>query len=99
MRTVKTWKMWIGGEWVAARGGKSREIKNPADGSILAQVPEAGAEDVRAAVAAARRAFDEGDWGKAMARDRGTLLFKIAEALRARAAEFAETDSRNMGKP
>jgi betaine-aldehyde dehydrogenase len=92
-------KMWVGGKWVAAEGGRTREIINPATGQVLARVPEASAEDVRGAIAAARTAFDQGAWGKSMARDRGTLLFKIAEAIRARAVELAEVDSRNMGKP
>src|SRR5215470_5662453 len=90
-------KMWIGGKWVAAK--QTRDIINPATGQVLAKVPEASADDVRSAIAAARAAFDGGAWSKSMARDRGTLLFKIAEAIRARAKEFAETDTRNMGKP
>src|SRR5437762_13445890 len=57
------------------------------------------ADDVAQAIAAARRAFDEGPWPKLAARERGTVLFKIAEAIRGRAAAFAETDTRNMGKP
>src|SRR4051812_29913318 len=76
-----------------------RDVINPADGSVLARVPDATAEDVALAVGAARRAFDEGPWPRMPARERGTLLFRIAEAIRARAAAFAETDTRNMGKP
>jgi len=74
-------------------------VINPADGSVLARVPDATAEDVARAVGAARTAFDGGPWPRMAARDRGTLLFKIAEAIRARAAAFAEADTRNMGKP
>jgi betaine-aldehyde dehydrogenase len=91
--------MWIGGEWTEARGKGTREIINPANQKVVAVVPESGAEDVQAAVAAARAAFDAGPWSSMMARDRGTLLFKIAEGIRARAAELAELDSINMGKP
>src|SRR4029079_10439729 len=47
----------------------------------------------------ARRAFDEGPWPRMAARDRGTLLYRVAEAIRARSAELAETETRNMGKP
>ena len=94
-----TQRMWIGGQWVAAQAGRTREIVNPANQEVLARVPEASAEDVAAAVTAARAAFDTGPWARLMARDRGTLLFKIAEEIRARAAELAELDSRNMGKP
>jgi betaine-aldehyde dehydrogenase len=94
---MREWKMWIGGAWIPAK--QTRDITNPANGQLLARVPEASADDVRAAIAAARAAFDGGAWGKMVSRDRGTILFKIAEAIRARAQELAETDSRNMGKP
>ena len=96
--TVMT-QMWIGGEWVHAIGGRTRQVINPATGAVLTTVPEAGADDVAAAVAAARRAFDGGEWRRLTHRDRGQILFRVAEGVRARAAELAETDSRNMGKP
>src|SRR5207237_9711718 len=92
-------KAWIGGRWADASSGQTREIINPVDGSVLARVPEMSADDVKQAIAAARRAFDEGPWPRLPARERGTMLFKIAEAIRARAAAFAEADTRNMGKP
>ena len=92
-------KMYVKGEWVAASSGKTRDVVNPADGQVLAKVPEAGAEDVKQAVAAARAAFDEGPWSGLTARDRGQLMFKIADGIRGRTRELAETDTRNMGKP
>jgi len=91
--------MWINGEWMTARGGKTREVVSPANGEVLAKVPEASAEDVALAVAAAREAFDHGPWATTTALDRGKILFEISRGIRARAAELAETDSRNMGKP
>ena len=91
--------MWIGGRWVGSSNGGTRDVVNPTDGSVMAAVPEATQEDVREAVRCARVAFDEGPWPRVPARERGGLLFKIAEAIRARAAEFAEADTRNMGKP
>jgi len=92
-------KMWIGGEWVPARSNATRDVINPATGAVLAKVPEAAADDVKDAVKAAREAFDSGPWGKMMHRERGSILFKVAEGIRARAAELAETDTKNMGKP
>src|SRR5262245_13503357 len=92
-------QMWIGGEWVNAIGRRTREVINPATGSVVATVPEADADDVGAAVGAARRAFDGGEWRRLTHRDRGQLLFRIAEGIRRRAAELAETDTLNMGKP
>jgi betaine-aldehyde dehydrogenase len=91
--------MWIGGRWTAAADGKTRDVVNPTTGEIIGTVPEATAEDVGRAVEAARRAFDEGPWPRLSARDRGTLLFKVAEAIRQQASMFAELDTRNMGKP
>ena len=94
-----TRKMWIGGEWVAAHGNATREVINPATGAVIATVPEATADDVKDAVTAARDAFDAGPWSEMMHRERGTILFTVAEGIRSRAAELAETDSKNMGKP
>jgi len=92
-------KMWIANTWSDAARGATREIINPTDGSVLARVPEATADDVRQAIAAARAAFDGGSWPRLSGRDRGSILFRIAEAIRSRAATLAELDTRNMGKP
>ncbi|HEY7056450.1 MAG TPA: aldehyde dehydrogenase family protein, partial [Vicinamibacterales bacterium] len=99
VRKTEPRPMFIGGSWTAASGDATRDIVNPADGTVLARVPEATAADVGEAVRAARVAFDEGPWPRMAARERGTVLFKIAEAIRGRAAAFAEADTRNMGKP
>ena len=92
-------KMFIGGEWVAGRGNKTMDVMNPSTGTVLDQVPEATADDVKDAVKAAREAFDNGPWGKTMHRDRGAVLSKVAEGIRQNAAVLAETDTKNMGKP
>jgi betaine-aldehyde dehydrogenase len=76
-----------------------REIINPFDGRVMCRVPDATAADVGRAVGAARTAFDGGPWRRLAARERGTILFRIAEAIRAKAADFAEAETRNMGKP
>jgi betaine-aldehyde dehydrogenase len=96
---MPTEMMWIDNTWRGARDGGTRVVVNPTDGSVIARVPEATADDVRDAIGAARRAFDEGPWPRMTARDRGGVLFRIAEAIRAQAAAFAEADTRNMGKP
>ena len=92
-------KMWVGGRWIDARGGRTRKVVNPTDQSVLATVPEATREDVQEAVGQARAAFDSGPFSKWTARERGTLLYKVGEAIRRRAGELAETETRNMGKP
>jgi betaine-aldehyde dehydrogenase len=89
--------MLIGGEWVSAQ--KTRPILNPATGELLASVSEAGKGDVEAAVAAAREAFDRGPWRASTAQQRGRVLFRMAELVRKHAAELAELETKNTGKP
>ena len=92
-------KLFIGGEWVDAASGKTFDTINPATGEVLTQVAEGDREDVDRAVAAARRAFDEGKWSGMDARKRGKLLFAIADALEARADELARLETMDNGKP
>ena len=90
--------MLIDGEWVQAATGHTLDVRNPATDEAMARVPDAGAEDVGRAVRAARRAF-EGGWRDTTAQERGRVLFRIAEAVRARRAELAELETLNSGKP
>ena len=71
---------------------------NPADETVLAEVTQADAEQVDAAVAAARRAFD-GVWGRMSGTERGKHLFRIARILQERAREFAVLETLDNGKP
>ncbi len=96
---VKTCDMLINGKWVQARSGETREILDPGNGEVLARVPRADREDVRDAVKAARDAFDKGPWRKTTALERGKLLFKIADGIRAHGKMLAELETRNNGKP
>ncbi|HEX3703727.1 MAG TPA: aldehyde dehydrogenase family protein [Vicinamibacterales bacterium] len=75
------------------------DVVNPATSEVIAQVPDAGAADVDRAVAAARMAFDGGAWPATTAQDRGRMLFRLAQAVRDRADELAELETRNTGKP
>ena len=75
------------------------DVIDPATTEVIARVPDATAEDVNAAVGAARRAFDEGPWREATAQDRGRILFKLAEIVRSHADALAELETRNTGKP
>lgn len=96
---MKSYDMLIDGKWVQAKSGKTREIIDPANGETIARVPESGREDAIAAIEAARAAFDNGPWRKTTALDRGKLLFKLGDALRAKAKEMAELETRGNGKP
>src|SRR3989454_4756429 len=72
---------------------------DPSTGDLIARVPEAGASDVARAVRAARTAFDEGPWTDTTAQDRGRILLRLADIVRARAGDLAELETRNTGKP
>jgi acyl-CoA reductase-like NAD-dependent aldehyde dehydrogenase len=91
-------RMVIGGEPVEAADGRTFDVVEPHAGETIAQVPEGSAEDVDRAVRAARRAF-EGEWGTMAAADRGRLLSRFAEAVRAHEEELARLESRQVGKP
>ncbi|MGE4489489.1 MAG: aldehyde dehydrogenase family protein [Kiritimatiellales bacterium] len=92
-------KMYINGEWVLSSSGKTRKSINPANGETLALVTDGTVEDVDAAVAAARAAFDEGPWGTTPAQGRAALLFKLADAVEANTEELVELEMRDNGKP
>src|SRR5690349_12826500 len=91
--------LYINGEFVEPRSTAAIDVTDPATGERLGRVPDADASDVDRAVAAAREAFDTGPWKDATAQDRGRILFKLAEIVRARADELAELETRNSGKP
>jgi len=91
--------LFIDGAFVPSTGAESRAIIDPATREVVAHVPDATAADVDQAVAAARRAFDDSDWTRTPAVDRGRILLKVAEAVRARAGELAALETRNTGKP
>src|SRR5579863_1413377 len=91
--------MYVGGRWTLAAGGATRELINPADGRPIAVVAEGGAADADAAIAAARKAFDDGPWGTMTAADRASLLFRVAAKIEEHAAEFQRIDTLNNGKP
>ncbi|HMD31703.1 MAG TPA: aldehyde dehydrogenase family protein, partial [Candidatus Acidoferrales bacterium] len=96
---LKRYQMYVDGQFVAARGGKWFPVYDPATEEVIAEAPDSNAEDVDAAVAAARDSFENGPWSKTTAQDRGRVLFRLAEKLRAQAGPLAELETRNCGKP
>jgi len=90
--------LWIGGAWRHASDGGTREIVNPADGSVAAVVDEATPDDARAAVAAARAAFDDGPWRATPAAERAELLTRIADLLQRDREDLAQLETRDTGK-
>ena len=91
--------LFIGGEFVPSASGKRFETSNPATGETLAQVAEAGREDLDRAVDAARRAFDAGPWADMKPRDRGRILRNAADLLRSRAETLGRVETLDNGKP
>lgn len=93
-------RLLIDGKWVEAASGETFEVLNPADESVLTHVAYGRAEDINRAVAAARRAFDSGPWRwKISGRERGRLLYRLAEAIEDHADDFAQLESLDNGKP
>lgn len=92
-------KLLINNEWVNSLSGKTFEVVNPATEQVIATVAEADSADVDNAVKVARRAFEQGPWKQMSARDRGKLLYKLAELVEKNGTEIAELETRNNGKP
>jgi betaine-aldehyde dehydrogenase len=95
---MASYQLFINGEFVSARSSDTIEVIDPATCRIVATAPDAGAEDVDAAVAAARQAFD-GAWRQTSTHERGRILLRIAAALRDRADELAALETLTSGKP
>jgi acyl-CoA reductase-like NAD-dependent aldehyde dehydrogenase len=88
--------MFIDGGSVEAQSGKRFDVLNPATSEVYATVPEADAEDVDLAVAAARRAFES--WHRTSATERGQLIGRLARLLEARKDEFVAAETAHNGK-
>ena len=96
---MKTYTHYINGEFVPAGTSTTLDVIDPAAESVIARVPDGSRDDVDRAAAAAREAFDAGPWKDTTAQDRGRILFALARIVRERAAELAELETRNTGKP
>jgi acyl-CoA reductase-like NAD-dependent aldehyde dehydrogenase len=92
-------RLLIGGERVEAADGRTFATLDPASGREIARVAHAGAQDADRAVAAARGAFEEGQWSSMAAAERERLLFALALAIEDHEQELAEIESLDNGKP
>jgi aldehyde dehydrogenase (NAD+) len=94
---VRTYQNFIGGEWVAAKNGARFQNVNPADKrEVVADYPQSGEVEAKAAIEAARAA--QPGWGAQTAVARGRVLSKLSEVLATRKAELAELLTREEGK-
>ncbi|MEV6868149.1 aldehyde dehydrogenase family protein [Streptosporangium subroseum] len=90
--------LYLGGSWRDPVAGGRREIRSPADGSLVATVAEATRADTEIAISEARRAFDEGPWPTTPERERGALLLRVADLLERDKKDFARAESLDTGK-
>ena len=91
--------LYVDGRFVPALSGRRFTTSNPATGEVLAEVAEAGPEDLDRAVAAARRAVESGPWKEMTPRQRGKVLLRAADLLASRADAFGAVETRDNGKP
>ncbi len=94
-----TLKNYINGRFAPAKDSSVRAYLNPADNSEIGVAAESSTADMEAAILAARKAFDEGPWPCTPPQERAAKLFKLAALIDSRAAQLAELETRNNGKP
>ena len=94
---METYKLYIGGDFVDAEGGKTYQTINPCNGEPIANIPLAGVSDARKAIAAARKAFEEGPWPQMSGAERGELIGKVAAIMKERMKELAANEARDSG--
>jgi succinate-semialdehyde dehydrogenase/glutarate-semialdehyde dehydrogenase len=90
-------RMYINGEWVPAEGGATFDVRNPADGTVVAKVANGARPEIERAVMAAHSAFRE--WSQLAPKDRGRLLLRVQELMEERRDELARLVTLENGKP
>lgn len=93
----KAWGLFIDGAWAPAANRATLEVRNPATGAVIAQVPDGGLAEARAAIDAAHRAFPA--WSALPAIERGKILVKARDLIMARVDEIARLVTLENGKP
>jgi len=97
MTKIQNFKMYIDGQWVESKSGKTIETLNPENNEVWATVPEADAKDVDKAVKAAQKAFDN-SWSNLHPRDRAKYLRSLANLLRENAEHLGAIETIDTGK-
>jgi betaine-aldehyde dehydrogenase len=90
--------MYVNGEWKNTAQLEQRDIINPANGEIIARSAEGTVEDAKAAINAAKRAFNDGVWSDIPAVERAAYLYKIADKIDERRDELARLETMDNGK-
>ena len=91
--------MWIGGEWCESESGAYVESINPATSEVIGYIPRGNTADVHKAVAAAKGAFEKGEWSQMNLQDRADVLRQIGELIREHMIELARLETLDNGKP
>src|SRR5439155_44853 len=94
---VKHYKNYVGGQWVDAASGKTFEVINPATEEVIATVPNGDREDAHRAIAAARQAFDSGEWSGLDGETRKEIMLAVIDRLTAVEDELAELETHEAG--
>jgi aldehyde dehydrogenase (NAD+) len=89
---------FIGNAWLRAAGGRTVAVVDPGTGEVFAEIARGGAEDIDAAVRAARSAF-EGPWGALAPAERGRMLMRLSQLISVEGERLARIESRDVGKP
>src|SRR6476646_10484025 len=92
-------QMLVDGNDVEALSGERFSRESPAHDAVVSTYPQAAPEDVDRAVAAARRAFDEGPWRRMSGAERARVLVRVAELVRRDAEQLARLEALESGKP
>lgn len=96
---MKGYDLFIDNEWVKSDKEELEKVINPANEKTIATIQRGSAEDAKAAIDAARYAFDRGEWPKLPPAFRAEYILKLARILEEKAAQFGETELQNTGKP
>jgi aldehyde dehydrogenase (NAD+) len=86
--TPPVYRFYIDGEWTDATGGGTFDVLNPATEEVVARAPNGTGADMQRAIAAARRAFDDGPWPRTTPRERSAVLQRLLDALEKRKDEL-----------
>lgn len=92
-------KLFIDGKWLAPAKGGTFEVIDPATEEVVHRAPAGTAQDIDAAVKAARRAFDDGPWPKLSGKERAAVLRRISDIILARKHHLARLEVIDNGKP
>lgn len=98
-RPVFQGKLLIDGQWLDAADGSQLERKSPAHDQLVAVYAQAGVADAERAIAAARKAFDHGEWPRMKGADRAKVLRRVADLILQRKQALAEMETLENGKP